>query len=290
MARCTYSATIIRKAPNAHARGCGSCKNATSNESSANAHRNGLARHRPGGRHQRGRLGGAPRPGRGSSGRRSAAYVGRRATRPGRASGSAASRVVHRAPGTPRARRRRQRERRGLVDEGVGGGARDPARRHATAFYRRRRAAAERGAHRPRALGRRAPAGAPHLGAVWPAALAPRLGGPRPASYVPETKTLDNQLRDFQGTPPHIAIVVDEFGGTAGLITREDILEEIVGEIRDEHDTETTPAIRQDGGRFWVDGRTSLDDLSAALGTTIAHAEVSTVGGLVYSFLGRVPP
>jgi CBS domain containing-hemolysin-like protein len=111
----------------------------------------------------------------------------------------------------------------------------------------------------------------------------------RPAAFVPETKTLDNQLRDFQGTPAHIAIVVDEFGGTSGLITREDILEEIVGEIRDEHDTETTPAIRQDGARLWVDGRTSLDDLSAALGTTIAHAEVSTVGGLVYSVLGRVP-
>ena len=111
----------------------------------------------------------------------------------------------------------------------------------------------------------------------------------RPAAFVPETKTLDNQLRDFQGTPAHIAIVVDEFGGTSGLITREDILEEIVGEIRDEHDTETTPAIRQDGGRIWVDGRTSLDDLSAALGTPITHAEVSTVGGLVYSVLGRVP-
>ncbi len=111
----------------------------------------------------------------------------------------------------------------------------------------------------------------------------------RPAAFVPETKTLDNQLRDFQGTPAHIAIVVDEFGGTSGLITRKDILEEIVGEIRDEHDTETTPAIRQDGGRIWVDGRTSLDDLSAALGTPITHAEVSTVGGLVYSVLGRVP-
>jgi CBS domain containing-hemolysin-like protein len=111
----------------------------------------------------------------------------------------------------------------------------------------------------------------------------------RPAAFVPETKTLDNQLRDFQGTPAHIAIVVDEFGGTSGLITREDILEEIVGEIRDEHDTETTPAIRQDGARTWVDGRTSLDELSAALGTTIAHPEVSTVGGLVYSVLGRVP-
>jgi len=111
----------------------------------------------------------------------------------------------------------------------------------------------------------------------------------RPAAFVPETKTLDNQLRDFQGTPAHIAIVVDEFGGTSGLITRKDILEENVGEIRDEHDTETTPAIRQDGGRLWVDGRTSLDDLSAALGTPITHAEVSTVGGLVYSVLGRVP-
>ena len=111
----------------------------------------------------------------------------------------------------------------------------------------------------------------------------------RPAAFVPETKTLDNQLRDFQGTPAHIAIVVDEFGGTSGLITREDILEEIVGEIRDEHDTETVPTIRRDGGRVWVDGRVSLDELSAALGTTIAHDEVSTVGGLVYSVLGRVP-
>ena len=111
----------------------------------------------------------------------------------------------------------------------------------------------------------------------------------RPAAFVPETKTLDHQLRDFQTTPAHIAIVVDEFGGTSGLITREDILEEIVGEIRDEHDTETAPTIRRDGARFWVDGRVSLDELSAALGATFAHAEVSTVGGLVYSVLGRVP-
>jgi magnesium and cobalt exporter, CNNM family len=111
----------------------------------------------------------------------------------------------------------------------------------------------------------------------------------RPAAFVPETKTLDSQLRDFQGTPAHIAIVVDEFGGTSGLITREDILEEIVGEIRDERDTDTAPTIRRDGGRVWVDGRVSLDELSAALGTTFAHAEVSTVGGLVYSVLGRVP-
>jgi len=111
----------------------------------------------------------------------------------------------------------------------------------------------------------------------------------RPAAFVPETKTLDSQLRDFQGAPAHIAIVVDEFGGTAGLITREDILEEIVGEIRDEHDVETAPAIRRDGGRYWVDGSVSLDELSVALGAEFTHPDVSTVGGLVYSVLGRVP-
>lgn len=111
----------------------------------------------------------------------------------------------------------------------------------------------------------------------------------RPAAFVPENKTLDAQLRDFQRGPAHIAIVVDEFGGTAGLITREDVLEEIVGEIRDEHDTETRPEIRREGQRVWVDGGTGLDELSVALGRPFTHPEVSTVGGLIYSILGRVP-
>jgi putative hemolysin len=111
----------------------------------------------------------------------------------------------------------------------------------------------------------------------------------RPAAFVPETKTLDAQLRDFQRGPAHLAIVVDEFGGTAGLITREDVLEEIVGEIRDEHDADVQPEIRQEGDRVWVDGRVGLDDLSAALGQAFTHPEVSTVGGLIYSVLGRVP-
>jgi len=111
----------------------------------------------------------------------------------------------------------------------------------------------------------------------------------RPAAYVPETKTLDSQLRDFQRAPAHLAIVVDEFGGTSGLITLEDILEEIVGDIRDEHDVGEPPAIRQDGDRYWVDGRVTLDDLSQALGRPFEHPEVSTVGGLVYFVLGRVP-
>ncbi|HYT03678.1 MAG TPA: hemolysin family protein [Gemmatimonadales bacterium] len=111
----------------------------------------------------------------------------------------------------------------------------------------------------------------------------------RPAAYVPETKTLDSQLRDFQRGPAHLAIVVDEFGGTSGLITLEDILEEIVGEIRDEHDIAEPPSIHQDGDRYWVDGRVTLDNLSQALGRAFQHAEVSTVGGLIYSVLGRVP-
>jgi CBS domain containing-hemolysin-like protein len=111
----------------------------------------------------------------------------------------------------------------------------------------------------------------------------------RPAAYVPESKTLDNQLRDFQRGPAHVAIVVDEFGGTSGLITLEDVLEEVVGDIRDEYDVETAPAIRQEGDRYWVDGRVTLDDLSAALGRSFEHPSVSTVGGLIYSELGRVP-
>ena len=110
-----------------------------------------------------------------------------------------------------------------------------------------------------------------------------------PAAYVPETKTLDNQLRDFQRGPAHCAIVVDEFGGTAGLITLEDILEEVVGEIRDEHDVEVPPPIQRDGNRYWVDGRVTLDDLATALGCSFDHPDVSTVGGLIYSVLGRVP-
>lgn len=110
-----------------------------------------------------------------------------------------------------------------------------------------------------------------------------------PAAYVPETKTLDHQLRDFQHGPAHCAIVVDEFGGTAGLITLEDILEEVVGEIRDEQDVETPPSIQRDGDRYWVDGRVTLDELATALGGSFDHPDVSTVGGLIYSALGRVP-
>jgi len=112
----------------------------------------------------------------------------------------------------------------------------------------------------------------------------------RPVDIVPETKTIDAQLRDFQRGPSHLAVVVDEFGGTAGIVTLEDVLEEIVGEIRDEYDTGEQPEIALVRAGVWlVDGRASLEAVSEALGVPIAHEEVSTIGGLVYTLLGRVP-
>ena len=110
----------------------------------------------------------------------------------------------------------------------------------------------------------------------------------RSAAYVPEAKVLDAQLHDFQRGRAHIAIVVDEFGGTSGIVTLEDILEEIVGEIRDDPAAEP-PSIEQDGDRYWVHGGVGLDQLSQTLGADFANPEVSTVGGLIYSVLGRVP-
>jgi len=112
----------------------------------------------------------------------------------------------------------------------------------------------------------------------------------RPVPFVPETKSLAAQLRDFQRGTGHLAIVVDEFGGTSGLVTLEDVLEEIVGEIHDEYDVNEEPEVEREGNdRFWVNGRVTLDDLSAVLGVSLVREEVSTVGGLIYAELGRVP-
>ena len=116
----------------------------------------------------------------------------------------------------------------------------------------------------------------------WPALI-------RPATFVPASKIIEQQLRDFRATGTHIAIVVDEYGGTAGLVTIEDILEQIVGDIRDEYDVEEAPIEEQEGRRFWVSGRVSLDDLSAALGHRFEREDVATVGGLIFQALGRVP-
>ena len=120
-------------------------------------------------------------------------------------------------------------------------------------------------------------------GAPWTAAI-------RPASFVPEGKTLDRQLRDFQRGPSHLAVVVDEFGGTAGLVTLEDILEQIVGEIQDEYDTdEVVPIQVVAPEHLRVDGGVALSELEGVLGHSFAREDVSTVGGLVLAEFGRVP-
>jgi CBS domain containing-hemolysin-like protein len=112
----------------------------------------------------------------------------------------------------------------------------------------------------------------------------------RPAAFVPEGKTLDRQLRDFQRGPSHLAVVVDEFGGTAGLITLEDILEQIVGEIHDEHDTdEVAPIQEASDSHLVVQGNTSLAELEGVLGHSFNREDVSTVGGLMLALFGRVP-
>lgn len=112
----------------------------------------------------------------------------------------------------------------------------------------------------------------------------------RPAAYVPEGKSLDRQLRDFQRGPAHLAVVVDEFGGTAGIITLEDILEQIVGEIQDEYDTDEVEPIQHVGDdQLRVEGGVALAELEAELGHDFGREDVSTVGGLVLAELGRVP-
>ena len=112
----------------------------------------------------------------------------------------------------------------------------------------------------------------------------------RGVDIVPEVKTLDRQLRDFQRGPSHMAVVVDEFGGTAGIVTLEDVLEEIVGEIGDEYDAPQGPPVAETApGVFAVDARASLDELATALGIPLEHEEVSTAGGIVFAALGRVP-
>lgn len=111
----------------------------------------------------------------------------------------------------------------------------------------------------------------------------------REARYIPSTKRIADQLRDFKSSHTHIAIVVDEYGGTEGMVTIEDILEELVGEIRDEYDDEERHIEEEDGVRYWVSGRLTLDELSDALDADFRRDEVSTIGGLIFELLGRVP-
>jgi magnesium and cobalt transporter len=112
----------------------------------------------------------------------------------------------------------------------------------------------------------------------------------RPVEFVPEAKKLDRQLRDFQRSASHLVVVVDEFGGTSGLVTLEDVLEQIVGEIQDEHDIdEVAPVQRLPDGGWVVQGGVPLTDLESELGHSFAREDVSTVGGLALAQFGRVP-
>ena len=106
--------------------------------------------------------------------------------------------------------------------------------------------------------------------------------------YVPETKAVSDLLREMRRNGDHMAVVIDEHGGTAGLVTIEDLLEELVGEIVDEHD-EHDEWLRAEGGGVWhVDGRYPVDDVGDLLGVTLPQEE-DTVGGLVLALAGRVP-
>ncbi|GAA1757783.1 hemolysin family protein [Luedemannella helvata] len=111
----------------------------------------------------------------------------------------------------------------------------------------------------------------------------------RPAAYVPESKHVDELLREMQAARTHMAIVVDEYGGTAGLVTIEDILEEIVGEITDEYDDERPPVERLDDNRVRVTARLPVEDLGELFDVELPADEVETVAGLLAQALGRVP-
>jgi CBS domain containing-hemolysin-like protein len=111
----------------------------------------------------------------------------------------------------------------------------------------------------------------------------------RPASFVPESKPVDELLREMQAGRIHMAIVIDEYGGTAGLVTIEDILEEIVGEITDEYDDERPPVEWLDPDTARVTSRLSVQDLGELFGVDLDRGEVDTVAGLLAHQLGRVP-
>ena len=109
----------------------------------------------------------------------------------------------------------------------------------------------------------------------------------RAAVFVPEQKRVAELLREMQTKQFHMAIVVDEHGGTAGLVTLEDLLEEIVGEIADEYDVETPTLEHLPDGSLRVPGRTPIDDVSEELGIELPDTEWDTVGGLVFNLLGQ---
>ncbi len=113
----------------------------------------------------------------------------------------------------------------------------------------------------------------------------------RPAVFIPESKRLNVLLKEFRQNRNHIAIIVDEYGGVSGLVTIEDVLEQIVGDIEDEYDFDETEdnIVSQPDGRFRVKAQTEIDDFNTHFGTSFSDDDVDTVGGLVIGAFERVP-
>lgn len=111
----------------------------------------------------------------------------------------------------------------------------------------------------------------------------------RQAYFIPETKKVSDLLRELRKKKIHIAIVVDEYGGTAGLVTIEDLLEEIVGEIFDEYDLEETMIETIDENTVLVDARVGIDEINELLGVNLPDCECDTIGGFVFNLFGKVP-
>ncbi|UPA15937.1 HlyC/CorC family transporter [Borrelia coriaceae] len=111
----------------------------------------------------------------------------------------------------------------------------------------------------------------------------------RKVMFVPESKKIDSLLKEFQENHVHIAIVVDEYGGVAGLVTLEDILEEIVGDIQDEFDNELDEIVPLDDGSYLCTARVLIEDLNEKLGLSLPDGDFDTLGGFVYDLFGRIP-
>ena len=107
--------------------------------------------------------------------------------------------------------------------------------------------------------------------------------------YVPESKRIDDLLREMQKNRVHLAVVVDEYGGATGIVTLEDVVEQIVGDIEDEHDRTPASVERLRDGSYWVAARTNIDELNEALDWTLPKRDYETIAGLVLSTLGRIP-
>lgn len=111
----------------------------------------------------------------------------------------------------------------------------------------------------------------------------------RKAYFVPETKKIDTLFFELQKTKQHIAILIDEYGGFAGIVTMEDIIEEVMGDIDDEYDEEETEIVKVDENTYMIDGNTDLDDINDELGLELVSENSETLGGFIIELLGDLP-